>query len=102
MPIRESDLKLPALALMSQAPGGFLTTTHLIAELEAYFEPEGIDAELLLNRRDTHFSQKVRNLVSHRYSSTGLEARGLANYSPDREGWTITDAGRERVGEFYD
>lgn len=102
MPVRESDLKLPALAFMANMPGGFITTSALILELEALFEPEGLDAALLVNRNDTHFSQKVRNLVSHRHSSTGLEARGLAIYSPGREGWTITDIGRERVADFYD
>lgn len=87
---------------MANAPDGFLTTTQLISALEEYFEPAGLDAELLNNRNDTHFSQKVRNLVSHRSAATGLEARGLAVYSPAREGWTITAVGRERVSEFYD
>jgi hypothetical protein len=36
-------------------------------------EPTGVDAELLYGRSDTHFSQKVRNLVSHR----ALERRGF-------------------------
>ena len=102
MPVRESDLKLPALASMAGAPSGFITTSALILELESLFEPEGLDAALLANRKDSHFSQKVRNLVSHRHGSTGLEARGLAIYSPAREGWTITDYGRERVADFYD
>lgn len=97
MAIREADLVVPTLRLLDDAPGGFLTTSNLIIALEAHFEPEGEDAKLLEGRHDTKFSQKVRNLVSHRENGRGLETRGLAKYDAAREGWTITDAGRNVV-----
>ena len=101
--IRESDLVIPTLRILAASPNGFATTSTLIAELEAYFAPDGIDAAQLQGRNDTHFSQKVRNLVSHRLNSTGLESRGWASYDQRREGWTITEAGRrflDQMGEL--
>lgn len=96
--VKEGDLIVPALRLLSEAPDGFMSTSDLIAALEQYFAPEGADAEILAGRHDTHFSQKVRNLVSHRGASTGMEARGLAVYSDANEGWSITQAGRDFLG----
>lgn len=99
--IREQDLILPALEVLATAPGGFASTAQLIAELDALFVPDGIDAELLEKRTDTYFSQKVRNLVSHRANETGLGARGLAIYDPERRGWTITARGSDLVATVY-
>ena len=45
--ISESDLLLPTLRLLANAPGGYLSTTDLISALEAIFRPEGEDAEIL-------------------------------------------------------
>lgn len=97
MPIPEKDLVVPTLRLLAQASGGFMTTSDLIPALEDYFGPDGSDAELLDGRRDTKFSQKVRNLVSHRDTGRSMETRGLAQYDEDREGWHITDKGRDLV-----
>lgn len=60
-------------------------------ELEAHFQPEGKDAEILDGRNDSHFSQKVRNLISHRTSSRSMFKMGYAEYVND--GIRITDAG---------
>lgn len=98
--IRESDLILPTLRILSSRADGFAKTSELIVELEAYFSPEGVDASLLEGRNDTHFSQKVRNLVSHREASTGLQRRGWAVYSHEDEGWTITNSGRQFVTQM--
>ena len=92
--IPERAISKEALRLLAQAPGGFMTTTDLIAALERQFEPTGFDAEILDGRADTRFSQKVRNLVSHRNAGTGLEVNDLATYDDVRRGWTITDKGR--------
>lgn len=102
MPIREGDLVVPALRLMAAQPNGFISTSNLIDALEAHFQPTGNDAAILSGRSDTHFSQKVRNLVSHRNNGRGLETRGLATYLPDREGWQIHDDGRDFVGSADD
>ena len=54
-------------------------------------KPQGIDAEILNNRKDSHFSQKVRNLKSH----DTLERLGYANYNDGR--FYITDEGRRLI-----
>ncbi|QNS16024.1 hypothetical protein [Mannheimia bovis] len=43
-----------------------ITTTELIRELEELMNPTGNDADILCGRNDSKFSQKVRNLVSHK------------------------------------
>ena len=92
--IRERDLIIPALRSIADAPRGEMTTTNLIAALEEEFAPEGQDSEVLNDRNDTYFSQKVRNLVSHASSSTSMFHRGYAVHHPESESISITDAGR--------
>lgn len=99
MPIRESDLLIPTLRALAASSNGFVSTSELIDHLEHYFTPSGVDAQTLTNRNDTHFSQKVRNLVSHRNANTGLEARGWATYDQQRQGWQITDIGRNLLDQ---
>lgn len=95
--IPERTIAQEALRLLAQAPEGFMTTTDLIAALERQFEPTGDDADILEGRSDTRFSQKVRNLVSHRSEGGGLEANGLATYDKGRRGWMITTKGRNHA-----
>lgn len=90
----ESELVLPALALLDASPDG-LTTTDLIRELTLIFKPDGRDAELSANRNDTRFSQKVRNLVSHET----LMRPGWETYDPARQHHSITAAGRRHLAE---
>ena len=63
--ITESELILPTLYLLSKEKDNFISTSDLIQKLTEIMHPTGIDAEILKNRNDTHFSQKVRNLKSH-------------------------------------
>ena len=93
MPYTEAQIRNRALVALAAAPKGRLTTTALIDELTDEMKPTGRDLMLGENRQDTLFSQKVRNLVSHRNQGSGLEARGLATYLPQYEGWEITPAG---------
>ena len=97
--IPESDLLRPVLRALAASPGGFLKTSALIAAMVAEFAPEGEDAEILDGRGDTKFSQKVRNLVSHREGGGGLETMGYATYHKGRRGWQITEAGRSHIAE---
>ena len=92
--IRERDLIIPALRAAAERPNGEITTTELIGALEDEFQPEGTDAQTLDGRNDTYFSQKVRNLISHRASSTSMFARGYAIYDGASESFRITDVGR--------
>jgi hypothetical protein len=84
----ESELVLPTLAFLDQAPAG-LTTSELIRLLTDALRPTGRDAQILSGRNDTYFSQKVRNLVSHRT----LEGRGLTTYEAARQLQVITAGG---------
>jgi len=62
--ISEREIILPTLFLISIRKG--VITSDLINELENLLQPSGEDTEILEGRSDTKFSQKVRNLVSHR------------------------------------
>jgi hypothetical protein len=93
--VRESDLVGPTLRLLSEAPDGFMNTSELIAELTAIFNPTGKDAEIAADRNDTYFSQKVRNLVSHRGSN--FISEGLATYDQANGGLQVTQKGRDYV-----
>lgn len=97
MRIKERDLALPALRIANLSPSGYIATSDLIIALEHEFAPSGEDAEILDGRHDTKFSQKVRNLVSHRTSTTSIFAKGYATYVED--GLHITDAGRAFVNQ---
>lgn len=89
--IRERDLVMPALQAAAARAGGIILTTDLIIELTELFQPDGEDALILDGRQDTRFSQKVRNLVSHRTTATSMFVRGYAEYTGD--GIKITEAG---------
>lgn len=89
--ITESELVLPSLYLMSQSPTGTISTTELIRLLTQIMKPQGLDAQILKNRSDTYFSQKVRNLKSH----DTLTKYGYAQY---RDGsYYITEEGKQLV-----
>lgn len=100
MPISESEIRDAALVALARQPSGFMTTEDLIVQLTADMQPCGDDLLILDGRSDTRFSQKVRNLVSHRNQSTSLETRGLADYDDVREGWQITDLGRSHASRI--
>lgn len=90
--ISENELILPALMLLADAEAG-LTTTQLIAGLAELLHPSGPDLEILAGRSDTRFSQKVRNLTSHRtLSNLGLATRAFGGRNVP---YIITDQGRE-------
>ena len=100
--VQERDLIIPSLRVAASAPDGEITTTDLIQEMEKEFRPEGKDAEIIEGRNDSYFSQKVRNLVSHRNSSTSMFTRGYAIYHRERESIQITDAGRQFLNQVPD
>ena len=94
----ERDLILPALEIISRQPG--IATSSLIKELEKKLEPDDEDLEILKNRSDTKFSQKVRNLVSHHT----IDQSGLGYVFSIQKGknWyhTITNVGKEYLDKF--
>ena len=90
--ITEAELILPSLFLMLQNKGS-ITTTQLIEGLTKLMKPVGIDAAILPNRKDTYFSQKVRNLKSH----NAFERRGYA--TNNNGGFSITASGSQFVDD---
>jgi hypothetical protein len=72
----ESELIVPALKFLRKYRDG-LNTSRLIRYLTRAMRPTGKDARIITGRRDTYFSQKVRNLTgSHR----NLERKGLVTF----------------------
>jgi hypothetical protein len=98
--ITEGELAIPALKVVAKRPSGYISTTDLIVELTDWFEPEGEDAEILDDRADTKFSQKVRNLIPHRGGKRTIFALGYAEYTGD--GIKITDEGRSFLRSLPD
>ena len=96
----EEQVRNEAMKELIQAPGGHLSTSQLIDRLSARLPLVDKDAEIAHGRSDTYFSQKVRNLVSHRNQTTGLQARGYADYSSDDESWTLTKVGRSHAANL--
>ena len=90
----ESDLVIPTLEILDKKPSG-ISTSDLIKELTIRLRPIGVDAQILANRKDTRFSQKVRNLKSH----DNLTRKELATY---KEGvFEITEKGKEYLMKGY-
>ena len=89
--ITESELIVPALLVLAKSSSE-LSTTDLSQALREILRPSEEDLDILSGRSDDKFSQKVRNLRSHKT----LESRGLAVYqSRGRQGyWQITETGR--------
>jgi hypothetical protein len=92
--VRERELVIPALRVAAGCPNGVVSTTALIEALEQEFQPEGRDSQIADGRNDSYFSQKVRNIVSHRGSAHSMFSKGYAVYLPAAESMQITDAGR--------
>lgn len=61
----ESDLIVPALRIIAEQTSGIITT-ELISKLRIELHPTGEDTKPLKGRNDDAFSQKVRNLISHK------------------------------------
>lgn len=85
--ISENDLVLPALFVIAQQSS--VTTSLLIQELTNLLKPTGEDAKILANRKDTKFSQKVRNLKSH----DTLQPYAVYQRQGKSGVYTITDEG---------
>lgn len=93
--ISEAELVLPSLYLMYLKKSN-ISTSDLINLLTKLMKPTGQDIQILANRNDTYFSQKVRNLKSH----DTLTKNGFAIYNDG--GYTITTKGIEYVKKYED
>ncbi|MEY8883519.1 hypothetical protein [Donghicola sp. XS_ASV15] len=99
MPYTEGEIRIETLKYLSEV-GRAVSISDLIEVLTVRMKPSGRDAEIATNRDDSYFSQKVRNLVSHRESNTSITSRGFADYNADNETFTITAAGKKYVDEM--
>ena len=82
----EYDLTIPSLKIIANAKDG-IDTQKLIKSLRLALKPNGEDTLILANRSDDRFSQKVRNLKSHRT----LEKKNLATFQDNK--FFITNKG---------
>ena len=101
MRIKEQTLILPALYIIEQETG--TTMSVLIRELNAFFNPTGEDATILEGRKDTKFSQKVRNLKSHR-DNNGMRIYTTlkdGRYKLTAEGHDYLNANREQIEYLF-
>jgi hypothetical protein len=94
-PINERDLTVPTLRLLAATPSGFLATSDIKRELTRRLQPTGRDANLLPGRSDTHFAQKLRNMISNRARCYSFISKGYASYLPEAQGLRITERGRD-------
>lgn len=93
--LTEYELILPALYVIYN--NDMVDMSRLIAELTDIFKPSGEDAEILKGRNDTKFSQKVRNLKSHR------ESNGMDKYTTITNGiYTLTPEGKVYVEKNWE
>ena len=93
--ISERELVLPTLRLLDEDDQKWIATSDLIARLTALLSPSGQDADRPEGRRDSRFSQKVRNMIAHRDRPSSFIHRGLARY--EAQGLRLTDHGRSTV-----
>ena len=91
--ISENELTIPALELLKQAPDQTLTTSEMQQALDQRLKPQGEDSEILDGRHDSKFSQKVRNLISHRHQSTSPIRQGFMAYDKSNHSLTLTHLG---------
>lgn len=73
----ELEIAEEAVKVVAKNPG--IRTSDLITKLEKVMKPSGDDLEILEGRNDTKFSQKVRNLVSHKSLEDKIIWNGVKN-----------------------
>lgn len=101
---RISEKKLDSLVLYLLVTRGPLTTSQLIKSATEYLENQRLltsgDKETLAGRKDTTFSQIVRNIVSHRGQPGNMIYEGLISYDSNNSSLAITLKGKEHFEKF--
>ncbi|EMB99415.1 hypothetical protein [Streptococcus mutans] len=101
---RISEKKLDSLVLYLLVTKGQLTTSQLIKSATEYLENQSLlmpgDKKILTGRKDTTFSQIVRNIVSHRDQSGNMIHEGLISYDSNNSLLAITLKGKEHFEKF--
>lgn len=84
-----------ALLVMATKENGEISTSNLIEELQDYIKVPVESQEMLSGRKDSKFSQLVRNLKSHKTTKSNFIYLGYAESI--RGGFRITDKGHDFV-----
>lgn len=93
------DLWKYALLIASVRPEGEISTSDLIAEMPSYIHLSDDHTAANASRKDSKFSQLVRNLKSHKTSKTNFIYQGYAQDIPG--GFKITSKGLDFVREYF-
>lgn len=93
------DLWKYALLIMSIQPNGEIATATLIDKLPEYIALSDKHLATNKNRRDSKFSQRVRNLKSHKTSKSNFIYKGYAEAI--KGGFRITPRGLEFVWNYF-
>ncbi|MFK5977049.1 MAG: hypothetical protein QM493_11150 [Sulfurovum sp.] len=91
--ITEKELILPALSVMKENDNGEITTSVLIKKLEDLIEIDEDDKGIIQSRKDSFFTQKVRNLKSH----NTLVKKGFSTYNDGK--FKITEEGKNYLAQ---
>lgn len=93
------DLWKYALLIMSVRPNGEISTSDLIEAMPDYVKLSDDHMALNESRKDSKFSQIVRNLKSHKASKSNFIYQGYAG--DIRGGFKITEKGLEFVWNYF-
>ncbi|MCL1828321.1 MAG: hypothetical protein FWG32_02375 [Oscillospiraceae bacterium] len=93
MRIEEKALILPALYIINAHEA--ISTSELIRELTGVFNPSGEDAEILSGRKDTKFSQIVRNLMGSHYKTNEMAALTQRSPAGRNAKFSLTEKGKQ-------
>lgn len=102
--ISENELFLPALYVICECTKA--STTQIKNELIRVFKPSGEDNKILAGRKDTKFSQIVRNLMGSHYESNGMkectEKDKYGYFSLTEAGKILIDDNREYLKYMFE
>ena len=73
----ENEIVDVVLKIIRNHPG--ICTSELMDEARAQMKPDGEDLDILGNRNDDKFSQKVRNIKSHDTIAAQVRTVGIHN-----------------------
>ena len=91
--ITEKELILPALHVIKNQPNEEIRTSELINELKNLIKIDEADKGIIQGRKDSYFTQKVRNLKSH----NTLVKNGYTTYTNGK--FKITVEGKTYLSE---
>lgn len=94
-----ADLWKYALLIMSVRPDGEISTSDMIAEMPGYVHLSAEHTAANASRKDSKFSQLVRNLKSHKTSKSNFIYQGFAQDVTG--GFKITRKGLDFVREYF-